>query len=485
MGIPQVFVAVAGGIVLGLSGYPENEPPARPAEVESGARIAAQYKEAGERIVGAALAGNDAYRKMEALCDGIGPRLSGSPQLEQAIGWAVETLKKDGQENVHREKVMVPHWVRGAESLTMRAPRETLLPILGLGGSVGTPPEGITAEVAVVDDEAQLDALGDAARGKIVLFCNRMPPYDPARGSSYGEAVRFRSNGARLASEKGAVACLIRSVTANSLRTPHTGMMQYGDAHVRIPAAALTIEDADMIARLYARRVPVVLTLKMDARTLPDAPSANVVAELRGTTRPDEIVVIGGHLDSWDVGHGAHDDAAGCVIAMEAINVLRKLEMIPRRTIRVVLWTNEENGLRGGKQYAEDHAEELAKHVAAIEADAGAFRPSGLSVNCADEHRMHIAAGQLRDLLSLFESIGPMPVGTGWSGADISPMKPAGLVLMGLRTDGSKYFDYHHSPADTLDKVDPEALSQNVAVMATVAYILADLTDPIGGRPAP
>lgn len=447
--------------------------------------VADRYREPAQRIMTAALAGNDAYRKLEELCIRIGHRLSGSPQLEKAIDWAVDAMKKDGQENVRREKVMVPHWVRGRESVTLIEPRNEQLVMLGLGGSVGTSPEGITAPVVVVSGKDELEKIGDQAKGKIVLFNNIMLPYDPEKGSGYGTAVQYRGRGASLASKQGAVACLVRSVTAKSLRSPHTGAMRYAEGDTKIPAAAISIEDADTIARLQAHGIPVVVNIKMEAQTLPDATSANVVGELRGSTNPDEVVVIGGHIDSWDVGHGAHDDGGGCVMAMEAINVLRKLKMIPRRTIRVVLWTNEENGLAGGKAYAADHAAELPKHVAAIETDSGVFRPTGYSVECENKEREALAAEQLRDLLTLLSSIGPMKSSTGHSGADISSMKPAGVLLMGHNVEGSTYFDYHHTHADTIDKIDPEALSQNVAALATVAYILADMPTRLGERPNP
>ena len=245
--------------------------------------IAAQYRDAADRIIAATMAGNDAWRKLEELCDDIGHRLSGSPQLNQAVDWAVEAMRRDGQENVRREKVMVPHWVRGAESATMVQPRVEPFLILGLGGSVGTPPEGITGEVLVVEDEAALEASGDAARGKIILVNNAMPAYHPETGSGYGTAVRFRVRGAQLAARKGAIGCLVRSVTAYSLRTPHTGAMSYGDLpeDQRIPAASITVEDADLIARLARRGTPVAVNLKMEAKTLPDAESANFIAELR------------------------------------------------------------------------------------------------------------------------------------------------------------------------------------------------------------
>ncbi|MFQ5413015.1 MAG: M20/M25/M40 family metallo-hydrolase [Phycisphaerae bacterium] len=458
-----------------------DDAPAAPIAADNAtARLADRYRAAARRIIDAALAGNDAYRKLERLCDDVGARLSGSPELDEAIRWAVATMRRDGQDNVHTERVMVPHWVRGAESCAMIKPRPKPLAMLGLGMSVGTPPGGITAPVVVVRNEAELDAKTDEIPGKIVLFNNKMPPYDPERGAGYGRTVRFRAGGARLAAEKGAVACLVRSVTATSLSTPHTGGMRYGDAKVKIPAAAITVEDAGLIARLCGRGVPVVVHLAMAAKTMPDAVSANVIGELRGRTRPEQVVVIGGHLDSWDVGQGAHDDGGGCVIAMEAINVLRKLNLIPRRTIRVVLFTNEENGLAGGRAYAKAHADELPRHIAAIESDSGVFRPTGYSIDCVDETRERAAVEQMGDILTLLSSIGATNAEAGGSGADVGPMKDAGVVLMGHEVDGAKYFDYHHTHADTLDKVDPVELTQNVAVLATVAYILADMDPPIG-----
>ena len=474
-------LAVVFAPIPAVADYPET--PSKPAE-PAAPSIADAYRAQADKIIGAALAGNDVYRKLEDLCLLIGHRLSGSPQLERAIDWAIEALKKDGQENVHREKVMVPHWVRGAESATILEPRSATLTMLGLGGSIGTPPEGITAPVVVVADEEGLDKIGDEAKGKIVLFDNLMPPYDPEKGSGYGATVEYRSRGASRAAAKGAVGVLVRSVTARSLRSPHTGALRYDDANAKIPAVAVSTEDAELIARMVARKIPVTVSMKIEAGTLDDTPSANVIGELRGSTQPDEIVVIGGHLDSWDVGQGAHDDGGGCVMAIEAINVLRKLQMIPRRTIRVVLWNNEENGLAGGKAYAKEHESELPKHIAAIESDSGTFQPTGYSVECADHDRESVAEHQLRDLVRALAPLGSMRVDTGHSGADIGPMRSAGVVLMGHNVEGSKYFDYHHTAADTIDKVDPMDLSKNVAALATVAYILADMPERLGeGKP--
>ncbi len=476
-----ITIIAKGLVFLALpTMYPETEPTGDDAQAIS--PLVKQYEPAARQILEATMKSNDAWDKLEELCLTVGHRLSGSPGLERAIDWAIAAMNSEGQENVRREKVMVPHWVRGRESATIVKPHEMRMAMLGLGGSVGTPSAGITAPVEVVVNEEELESLGSGAKGKIILFNYPMPPYDPQRGSGYGKAVRFRTNGARLASVHGAVACLVRSVTANSLHTPHCGAMRYGDAKVKIPAAAVSIEDAETIAGLRRRGVEVVVNLKMEAKTYPDAESANVIGELRGTTWPDEVVVIGGHIDAWDVGHGAHDDGGGCVIAMDAINILRKLKLIPKRTIRVVLWTNEENGLRGGKAYARDHADELKNHVAAIESDSGVFAPRGYSVQCHDKDREHLAAEQMRAILSLLQPIGLMTVTTGYSGADISPMGPANVVLMGHRVEGSKYFDYHHSPADTIDKVDRDDFSRNVAALATVAYVLADMPLRIGDK---
>lgn len=433
-----------------------------------------RYRATVRRIIDRIQQGNQAFAKLEQLCDGIGHRLSGSVGLQRAIEWAMTTLETDGQSRVRTELVMVPKWVRGEESLEMVAPRAQPLTMLGLGGSVGTPADGVTGDVVVVTDEAHLERIGQAAQGKIVLFNVAMLPYSPDRGTGYGKTVRYRIRGARMAAKWGAVAVLVRSLTAQSLRTPHTGWMSYEGAERKIPAAAVTIEDAEQIARLAARGQNVRVRLRMSARNLGMVPSANVLAELRGRESPQETVLIGAHLDSWDVGQGAHDNGAGCVIVMEAVAALRRMNLIPRRTIRVVLWTNEERGVHGGKRYARAHAAELRHHVAAIEADTGGFRPIGFSLRVGQDDR-GVAQARLRALAALLDSLGAMEVADGFAGADIAPMGPAGVPLLGLRTDPSRYFDIHHSPADTLDKVDPRELSQAVAAMAAMAYLLAEI----------
>jgi carboxypeptidase Q len=450
---------------------------------DSARRITDEYRDVAQRIIRETRQRNEAFSKLQELCYTVGHRLSGSDNLERAIDWAVEAMRRDGQENVRKQRVMVPRWVRGNESLTMLRPRKYDVPMLGLGGSVATPPGGIRAEVVVARDREALERMPeDRVRGKIVLFTHAMQPYTPQRGPGYGPAVRYRHGGAAWAAEKGAVACLIRSVTATSLRSPHTGSMGYGDAKNRIPGAAVTVEDAIMIDWLLSKGEKVEVELKMEARDEGMVPSANVIGELRGRELPDEVVVIGGHIDSWDVGQGAHDDGSGCVMSMEAINVLRHMNLIPRRTIRVVLFTNEENGTAGAEQYAEGHRGEMDRHVAAIEADSGGFRPTGFSCGVDDAGREAFAAAQMKAIVDLMRPLGTIEAHAGGGGgADVGKMKTYGVPVLGLDVDGATYFDYHHTHADTVDKVDPAQLTDATAAMAVAAYILADMPDRLGG----
>lgn len=458
-------------------------PQAGAAAVAPGAAggLGERYGDAARRIIEETLRDNDAYRKLEHLCDDIGHRLSGSENLDKAIAWAVDTLKRDGHENVRTQPVMVPKWVRGDESLELIEPTAKSLPMLGLGGSVATPPEGIVGEVVVMRDLDELNGQPEGSlKGKIVLFNCPMPIDDERSGSGYGTAVRYRVYGARWASGHGAAAVLVRSVTARSFQSPHTGAMTYVDSERRIPAAAVTIEHAEYLARLHARGIPIRARLKMSAQTQGQAPSANVIAELTGRELPDEVVVIGGHLDSWDVGQGAHDDGGGCVAAMEAINVLRRLNLRPRRTIRCVLFTNEENGLAGGNAYAKEHSGEMPRHVAAIESDSGVFRPLGFGLELSDAARAERGLAMFSELAPLLKSIGVDDLGPGHGGADIGPMRAFGVPLIGMRADMTRYFDIHHTHADTFDKVSREDLNKHVAAMAVVAYVLADMPGRLG-----
>jgi carboxypeptidase Q len=429
-------------------------------------RAAAQtqsYAPTADRLIDAALRDSAAWHKLARLTDTFGHRLSGSESLERAIDWMLAEMRKEGLDNVRGEPAMVPRWVRGAESAELIAPRSLNLPMLGLGGSIGTPPDGITAEVLVVSSFADLKTKAAQARGRIVLFD---VPF-----TSYGATVQYRGGGASAAARVGAVAALVRSVGPFSLRTPHTGAMRYDSTVAKIPTAAITTEDAAMLHRTQDRGEKLVVRLRMEARTEPDAPSRNVVAELRGRERPDEVVVMGGHIDSWDVGQGAHDDAGGVVAAWEAIRLMKELGLRPRRTIRVVGWTNEENGGRGGTAYRDQHAGALDNHLLAIESDGGIFTPVGFGFTGSDSAR-----AILRGVVRLLERVGADSLLASGGGADIGPIMQRGVPGMSHVTDGD-YFWYHHTNADTVDKIDPRDMAKSVAMLAVMAYVVADMPD--------
>jgi len=426
------------------------------------------YRAPAGRIIGAALTTNKAYERLAYLTDHIGNRISGSANLERAIAWALAEMKSDGLDNVRAEKVMVPHWVRGEESLELLTPVAKKLSMLGLGNSIATPAAGISAEAVVVRDFAELDALGERVRGKIVVY--NAPFVD------YGATVQYRVNGASRAARYGAVAALVRSITPVSLQTPHTGAMNYDPQQPKIPAAAITIEGAELLQRMYDRGERPTVRLKMEAKFLPDAESANLIAELKGTERPDEIVLIGGHFDSWDVGQGAHDDGGSCIAVWEAIRLLKELGLRPRRTIRVVLFTNEENGLRGGNGYRDAHRDEIAKHIFAIESDSGIYRPEGLAL--AANAPLQVRSN-LTEIAKLLSGINADRIGADGGGADVGPMMREGVAGGNLEVDESHYFDIHHTQADTLDKINPRDLSLCVATLAVFAYTIADLPEPL------
>jgi carboxypeptidase Q len=438
--------------------------------LQSQTPIADQYRETANRIIAAATADSSAWNRLAHLTDKFGHRLSGSESLERAIDWIIAEMRKDGLQNVRGEQVMVPKWVRGAESARLLSPRQAPLNMIGLGGSVGTPAAGITADVLVVTSFDDLTAKAALAKGKIVLFD---VPF-----TTYGATVAYRSRGASAAAKVGAVAALIRSVSSGTMQNPHTGSLGYDTTVTKIPAAALSVEDAAMLHRMANRGERVRVNLRMEARTHPDVPSRNIVAELVGSEKPEEIVVIGGHIDSWDVGQGAMDDAGGVVAAWEAVNVLKKLGLRPKRTIRVVGWTNEENGLRGATAYRDTHRAELDKHVMAMESDNGVFDPRGIAVT-SGEGGMAITA----DIASLLAPIGADSATANGGGADIGPIGALGVPTASPIVDGTRYFWYHHSSADTMDKLDPRELAECVALMAVYAYVVADMPGTYPRRP--
>jgi hypothetical protein len=430
--------------------------------------LAETYKATADKLIDAALADDEGYLKLAYLCDRIGNRLGGSEGLEKAVIWSAEQMKRDGLQNVVTPRVKVPHWVRGNESATITEPVKKPLTILGLGGSIATPKAGITAQVVPVSSFADMEKRGRGAiEGKIVLF---NVPYE-----GYGKTVVYRHGGASRAAAMGAVAMLVRSITPVSIQSPHTGVMEYAEGSPRIPAAAVTIEDALLIQRLTDRGDKVVVNLTMEAKTLPDADSANVIGEIVGREHPEQIVAIGGHLDSWDVGAGAQDDGSGIITALQAAALIQKLGLKPRRTLRVVFWTNEENGGAGGKAYREWVGGAIKNHVAAIEMDGGAEKPLGFGVTAGQGTAAYLA--KIKDVGKLLERIESGTILPGGGGADIAPLMQDGVPGLGLRTLGARYFDWHHTKADTVDKVDLKDFRLNIATMAVMAYVLADMPE--------
>jgi carboxypeptidase Q len=439
-------------------------PPAVDARKADSPEWLAPYREPASRLIGAALASDEAWERLAYIGDTFGNRLSGSPNLDAAITWAVEEMKRDGLENVHTEPVKVPHWVRGRESLEIVAPTPQPLVILGLGNSIGTGAGGIEAEVLVLHSFEELDAQKDRVKGRIVLF---NVPF-----TNYEDTVRYRNAGPSRVAALGGVAMLVRSVGPAGLRTPHTGALTYADATPKIPAAAVTTEDAARLQRMTDRGGPVRVRLKMDAHFEPDADSANVSGEIRGRERPDEVVVVGGHFDSWDVGTGSTDDGGGCVVTWEALRLMHRLDLRPRRTVRVVLWTNEENGERGGEGYKTAHHAELANHVAMMESDGGVFTPKGFGFTGSDAAR-----AKIRDIATLLHGIQADWIGPAGGGADIDPsVKAGGIPSLEHMVDGN-YFLIHHTPADTIDKIDPMDVSRNAAAIAVMTYVIAEMPE--------
>uniref|UniRef100_Q024Z2 Carboxypeptidase Q n=1 Tax=Solibacter usitatus (strain Ellin6076) TaxID=234267 RepID=Q024Z2_SOLUE len=435
------------------------------------ADLAEQYHATADKLIDAALADTEGYNRLTYLCYRIGNRLSGSPGLEKAIAWSVEQMKAAGLSNVRVIPAKVPHWVRGAESARMVAPSERPLHMLGLGMSIGTPPGGITADVVAVSTFEELTKLGkEKVQGKIVLYNEEYRGYGPTRV--------YRATGAARAAAFGAVAALVRSATPLAMQIPHTGEMNYDEAQPKIPAAAVSPEDAMMLASLAGSGVPVKVHLEMSAQTLPDADSGDVIGEIPGREHPEEVVVMGGHIDSWDVGQGAQDDGASIMACLQAVALMKKLGLQPRRTIRVAFWVNEENGGHGGIAYRDFIGDKIKHQVAAIEMDGGAEAPRGFGAG-VDASSMEM----LRQIARLLDRIGAGEITAGGGGSDIGPLMRDGVPGLGERTVGTHYFDWHHTEADTLDKVSPEDFRKNVAALAVMGYALADMPGRLVATP--
>ena len=422
------------------------------------------YRDPASRLVAEAMSSRFAWERLALITDTFGHRLSGSASLEDTIRWVVQEMNSDGLENVHTEPVKVPHWVRGLESAEITAPRPRPIVMLGLGNSIGTPPEGIEADTIVVHSFEDLDAARDRVRGRIVVY---NVPF-----TTYSETVQFRSAGPSRAAALGAVAALVRSVGPAGLRLAHTGALRYADGVAQIPAAAITSEDTEALQRMQDRGTPVKVRLRMQAKFLPDADSFNVVGEIRGRERPDEVVVVGGHLDSWDVGTGSTDDGGGCVVTWEAVRLMKKLSLRPRRTVRVVLWTNEENGTRGGQAYRDRHRDQLPNHVLMLESDSGVFRPTGFGFTGSPPAHAKVVA-----IASLLRGIQADRIAGPGEGSDIGPsVEAAGMPAMSLEVDGD-YFLIHHTQADTVDKIDPVDMARGAAAIGVMAYVIAELPE--------
>ena len=405
------------------------------------------------------------WQRLTELVDTYGHRETGSVALEQSLQWAVRQMEDDDLDNVHLEPVEVPHWIRGTERARIIRPVDRPIALLGLGGSIGTHGP-LRAPVVSFDSLDDLRSNHARLDGRIAFVNHRMPPFDDARSDpGYRQGVQARLHAAADAAKQGAAAVLVRSVTAVSLRSPHAGALAYEDGVRKIPAAAVSTEDADLLARL-ARRGPVELELVLGARMLPDAPSANAIGELQGRELPQEIVLLGAHIDSWDVGQGASDDGAGCIAVMEALRLLRASGLRPKRTVRAVLFTGEEYGLAGARAYRQRHGGD--HHVAAFETDYGMAAPDAIGVGSETRER------EMAPLLPAFAAFGIGRFTPHAFGADVEPIVDTGVPAFDLEPDGHHYFDIHHTEADTLDKIRPEDLRRNAAAIAVLAYLLAE-----------
>lgn len=437
-----------------------------------------RHREIATKLLETGLRNVEAHAMLRELCEKAPHRLSGSKDAATAVELTRRFMIDRGFENVHLEKVMVPHWVRGEEecyivpklsSKLNSTMRVTKLEVCALGGSIATPPDGIEAEVVEVKSLAEASALGAKAKGKIIFYSRAFDPTKLNVFEAYGGAVDQRSRGAIEAARVGAVAVLVRSMTLALDNKPHTGMMNYADSVKKIPAAALSTIHANQLSALVVSEGSVRLRLKLTPKTLSDVESANVVGDITGSEKPNEVIVVGGHLDNWDKGQGAHDDGSGCMQAIEAVNLLKQVGVKPKRTIRAVMFMNEENGVRGGNAYPVAPERAGEKHVAAFESDAGGHSPRGFNV------RDSTALETARRWKPLFEMFNAGMIGYGYSGVDIRPLEEKEKIPgFGLVPETHRYFDYHHSDNDTIDKVHPRELELGAVVMAMWAYLVSE-----------
>jgi carboxypeptidase Q len=412
-----------------------------------------------------------AYDHLRVLCKQVGPRLSGSPGAAKAVQETFRMMKEMGADTVYLQECMVPHWVRGPkEAAVLHDPKgaTVALNVCALGNSVGTGKKGIKAEVVEVRSFKELDALGEAGiKGKIVFYNFPMNPTNIETFRSYGEAGQFRSRGPSMAARYGAVGVMVRSLASNIDDFPHTGATTYNDSFPKIPAIAVSTRHAELVSAELKNGKGYQLFMRTECEMLPDVLSHNVIGEIRGTEFPDEVITVGGHLDSWDLAEGAHDDGAGCVQSMELINIFKQLGIKPKRTIRIVMFMNEENGLRGGRKYAEVAAKENKKFIFALESDAGGFTPRAFGFSQGGP-----VLEKLRQWVPLFKPYGVYEFQDGGGGADIGPLRPLGTLLCGLRPDSQRYFDHHHAANDNFEWVSKRELELGAVNMALLIYVV-------------
>ena len=424
-------------------------------------------------IYTASLTQGKSYDWLNHLSNQIGGRLSGSVQAQQAVDYTREELEALGLDKVWLQPVMVPKWVRGTPEFAYIEGKPgvtTNVPICALGGSVATPAGGLKASVVEVKGVEDLEKLGrEQVEGKIVFYNRPMDPTLINTFESYSGCVDQRYSGAAEAAKFGAVGVIVRSMNLRLDDYPHTGSMSYGEIAIqeRIPAAAISTNGAELLSTTLNLNPEIQFYFRQNCRQLPDVESYNVIGEIRGSEFPDEVILVGGHLDSWDLGDGSHDDGAGCVQSMEVLRLLKEVGYRPRRTIRAVLFMNEENGLRGGRKYAEVAKTKKEKHLFALESDAGGFTPRGFSFDCSDSDFNRIQSWK-----PLFEPYLVHQFARGGSGADIGPLKEEGIVLAGLRPDSQRYFDHHHAENDTFEAVNRRELELGAATMTSLVYLV-------------
>lgn len=458
-------VVITAFLIIPINSYSQNQ-----SELDS--VISFNYKKISRQFVSTALKERSGYEALRNLCR-IGSRLSGSSNSRIAINWAKFKMEELGFDTVWLQPVMVPHWERGnTEELALLDPKtagEKKLNVLALGGSTGTPPEGVTSNVIEIKSFEELKEKSEEVRGKIVYFSTGFDQSTKNTFTAYGNAVGFRVHGPVEAAKLGAVGVIIRSLTTKFDNVPHTGITIYADTLVKIPAVAIGYLDADYLSKVIKEDPRLKVRIKLDCKILPDAPSYNVIGEIKGTEFPEEIIVVGGHLDSWDVGDGAHDDGAGCIQAIEVLDLFNRLNIKPKRTIRTVLFINEENGSRGANEYGIFADTSKQVHIAAIESDRGAFTPSGFYLD-TDSTEM---IDQFKSWLPFLEIAGIHWIHNGGSGSDVSKIRNAKLRV-GYCPDDQRYFDFHHSPSDVFEAVHPREFELGSAAMAILTYLLSE-----------